>query len=107
MPIDFSFHMEPWLIVALAVPGAVFLVFVIIWSIRAHQHQVSAGREDLIGRTALVDVTLNPGGVVFVEGELWTALSEEGKIEAAEEVVINRVEGLKLYVTRKKKEVSK
>ena len=45
---------------------------------------------------------LDPEGVVLVEGERWTAVSEEGPIKPGEEVVINRVEGLKLYVSRKK-----
>jgi membrane protein implicated in regulation of membrane protease activity len=39
--------------------------------------------------------------MVFVEGELWTATSEAGRIEAGEEVIVTKVEGLKLKVNKK------
>jgi membrane-bound ClpP family serine protease len=39
--------------------------------------------------------------MVLVEGELWTATSEAGRIEAGEETVVTKVEGLKLKVTKK------
>ena len=109
MPIDLGiFRIDPWLITVFAVLSIIILIFVIIWSIRAHQKRVSAGREDLVGRTAVVDIDLEPRGIVFVEGERWTAFSEAGKIKAEEEVIINRVDGLKIYVTRKEnKEVRK
>ena len=73
----------------------------VIWSVRAHRRQVAAGREDLVGRTAVVEVTLEPKGVVLVEGERWTAVADGGRIEPEEEVTITKVEGLKLRVTKK------
>ena len=78
-----------------------FLTLAIYWGIRAHSRKVSAGREDLIGKNAEVDVALEPKGIVFVEGERWTAISEKGRVEPGEEVTITRVDGLKLYVTKK------
>ena len=89
----------PFIIIVLVFLAAIVLV---IWlSIKAHQNRVSAGKEDLVGRTAVVDVALEPKGVVLVEGERWTALSEAGNIEPEEEVTITKVEGLKLRVTKK------
>lgn len=79
----------------------IFLVFVVIWVVRAHQRKVEAGVEELVGRTAVVEVALAPKGVVFIEGERWTAVIDKGRAEPEEEVLINRVEGLKLIVTRK------
>jgi len=55
----------------------------------------------LVGKTAEVKVALEPRGIVFVEGEQWTAISESGRVESGEEVIISRVDGLKLYVTKK------
>jgi len=72
-----------------------------IWGIRAHRRQISAGKEELIGKTAEVRVALNPKGTVFVEGEQWTAVSESGRVESGEEVIITKVDSLKLYVTKK------
>jgi membrane-bound serine protease (ClpP class) len=93
--------MPVWLIVVLVIIVVVVLYFVVLWSVRAHQRKVSAGREELIGRTALVEIALEPRGVVLVEGERWTAVADKGSIEAEEEVIITKVDGLKLTVTRK------
>ena len=95
------FLVDPLLIVVSAIIIVVCSVFVVIWVIRAHQRQVSAGREELVGRTAIVDIALEPKGVVFIEGERWTAISDSGRIELEEEVIITKVEGLKLRVTKK------
>ena len=92
---------SPWLIAVTAICVAGFLAVAIIWGIRAHRHQAAAGREELVGRTAEVEITLEPKGVVFVEGERWTAISEKGRVEPGEEVIITKVDGLKLYVTKK------
>ena len=100
--IDLSwFRVAPWLIVLVVIVIVAFLAIAIIWGIRAHRHQALAGREDLIGKTAEVKIALEPKGVVFVEGERWTAISEKDRVEPGEEVIITRVGGLKLYVTKK------
>jgi membrane protein implicated in regulation of membrane protease activity len=95
------FRIDPWLIAVIAICVVAFLAVAIIWGIRAHRHRVSAGREDLIGKTAEVKVVLKPKGVVFVEGERWTAELDKGQAKPGEEVLISRVEGLKLWVTKK------
>ena len=79
----------------------IFLVFVVIWVVRAHQRKVEAGREELIGKTAVVEVALAPKGIVLVEGERWTAVLDKGRAEPEEEVIITRVDGLKLMVAKK------
>ncbi len=93
--------MTLWPIIIVAIGVAVFLAIAIIWGIQAHRHQVSAGREDLIGKTAIVKTALEPQGVVFVEGERWTAVSEKGRVEAEEEVIVTKVDRLKLWVIKK------
>lgn len=95
------FYMPIWLWVIAAIIIAVLLVFVIIWSIRAHQNKVAAGKEELVGRTAVVEIALEPKGVVFVEGEHWNAIADKGRVEPEEEVIITKVDGLKLIVTKK------
>lgn len=79
----------------------IFLVFVVIWVVRAHQRKVEAGKEELIGKMATVEVALAPKGIVLIEGERWTAVIDKGRAEPEEEVIITRVDGLKLIVTRK------
>ena len=102
--IDYAylFQIDPWPIVIVAIAIAAFLVITIVWGIRAHRHQVSAGREDLIGKAAEVKTALNPKGTVFIEGELWTAVSEDGQAEPGDEVVITKVDRLKVWVTKSK-----
>ncbi len=93
----------PWLLALIIVIVVVFLCFVVLWVVRAHQKKIAAGREELVGNTAIVAVTLNPKGVVLVEGERWTAVIDKGRVEPEEEVVITKVDGLKLMVTKKEK----
>ena len=100
---SFWFQVEPWLIPLIAIATAAFLVIAIIWGIRAHHHQISTGREDLIGKTAEVKTFVNPKGMVLIQGELWTAISEEGQAEPGDEVVITKVDHLKVWVTKSKK----
>ncbi len=95
------FQVEWWQIVIVAIFIIAFFVFIINRGIRAHHHQVSAGREDLVGKTAEVKVALEPKGIVFIQGERWTAISETGWVKLEEEVIITKVNGLKLYVTKK------
>ena len=95
------FQVNPWLIVIVVIGIVAFLGVSIIWGIRAHHHQVLGGREELGGKTAEVKEVLDPKGVVFIQGEHWTAISEEGWVESGEEVTITKVDGLKLWVTKK------
>ena len=90
-----------WLIIIIVVFVAAFLFIAIVWGIRAHRNKIAAGREELVGRIALVEVALEPKGIVLVDGEHWTAIIDNGSAEPEEEVIVSRVEGLKLIVTRK------
>ena len=94
-------QIDPWLIATGIVSLVAFTAVTIIWGIRAHRRRISAGWEELVGRTAEVRIALNPRGTVFVEGEQWTAVSESGPVAPGEEVIISKVDGLKLYVTKK------
>ena len=95
------FQIDTWLIVIVVIGVVIFLAFTIIYGIRAHRRQISAGREDLIGRVAEVNTVIDPKGTVFIEGERWVAISDKGRVEPGEEVIITKVEGLKLWITKK------
>ena len=90
-----------WLTVLIVIIVVLFIIFAVYWSVLAHRRKVVGGKEELIGKTAVVETALEPKGVVQVEGELWTAVLDKGMAEPEEEVVITKVEGLKLTVTRK------
>ena len=102
------FQIDPWLIATVAILVGGLFAFILNQVIRAHRRQASTGREELIGKTAVVKVALEPEGTVFLKGERWTAVSETGRVEPEETVIITKVDGLKLYVTKKTiKEVNK
>ncbi len=82
----------------------VFIIFVIYAIIKGQRRKLATGKEDMIGKVAITQTALNPKGTVLAEGELWEATAKDSKITADEEVTITKVEGLKLWVTKKSKE---
>ncbi len=95
------FTISPWLIAVVTICIAALFAFVISRIVGAHRRRATTGREELVGKAAVVRVALAPEGTVFFKGELWAAVSEKGRVEPGEEVIITRVDGLKLWVTRK------
>jgi membrane-bound serine protease (ClpP class) len=96
------FRIDPWLIATVTILLTAVLAFIIQRAIAAHRRQAHTGREELVGKTALVKVALKPEGTVFFRGERWKAVSEDKEIKPGEEVVIDSVDGLLLHVSRKK-----
>ncbi len=95
------FQINPWLIATVVIIIAALFAFVINRVIQAHRRQASTGREELVGKTAVVKVALEPEGTIFFKGERWTAISDKGRVEPGEAVIITKVDGLKLYVIKK------
>ena len=95
-----TIEMTPPIVISIVLAVA-FIVFVIYAIVKGQRRKLSAGVEDMIGKEAVVRTILNPKGTVLAEGELWTAVAEGSTIEAGEEVLITKVEGLKLWVARK------
>jgi len=87
------------------IPGvlltAAFFLFVVGKGLRAQKLPVQAGRETMIGQVvpALAPISAT-GGRIFIEGELWNAVSNEA-IEKDAPVEVVAVEGLTLKVKRK------
>ena len=92
------------LIVGVAVGVTAFAVFVVGAIVRGQRRRKATGAEGMIGTIAIAKTPLDPTGTVLAQGELWTAASEGGKVAPGEEVIINKVEALKLWVTKKSKE---
>ena len=94
------FQVDLILIVVVAITIAGMLAFVINRILAAHRRQAATGKEELVGKTAVVKTALKPEGTIFHEGEIWTAELDTGQAEPGEEVIITKSEGLKLYVTK-------
>jgi membrane-bound serine protease (ClpP class) len=95
------FQIDPLLIAGVVITIAVVFAFVMQRIVRVYRRQARTGREELVGKTAVVKEALDPEGTVFFKGERWTAISEKEQVEAGEEVIIAAVDGLILHVTRK------
>ena len=95
------FRVDPWLIAGVTISIAAVFAFVVNRAIHAHRKQASTGKEELIGKRAVVKVALDPEGTIFYKGERWAAISEKGKVEPGEEVIITEVDGLTLHVVKK------
>ena len=91
------------LIAVVAVVTTAFVVFIVGAIVRGQRRKVETGEEALVGRVAVAVSDLGPKGTVLVEGEHWTAMVDgNDKIKSGENVVITKVEGLKLLVAREK-----
>lgn len=91
----------PWVtIIALGVGSAIFFAFIVGKAVSARLGRPKTGVESLVGQTAEVRQSLDPDGMVFVEGELWKAHLEAGQASVGEEVVIVGYDRMTLQVRR-------
>jgi membrane-bound serine protease (ClpP class) len=81
--------------------AALFFVVVTL-AVRARNLPVATGVESLVGKVGEVRSALNPAGMVYVAGEMWSAVSEAGSVEAGTPVEVVGVNGLRLRVIPKK-----
>ncbi|OGT28136.1 MAG: hypothetical protein A2Z17_02605 [Gammaproteobacteria bacterium RBG_16_66_13] len=90
------------LVVGVAVVMAAAFLAVITFVLRAQRLPVGVGSEAFVGRVGEVRTVLDPVGQVQVGGELWSAELEEGEeaVPVGSRVVVRRVDGLRLRVTR-------
>jgi membrane-bound serine protease (ClpP class) len=69
--------------------------------LRARLRPPATGKQAMIGAVGRAKTALNPRGMVFVDGELWTSALEPGgpaELPANSQVVVTRVQGLRLAV---------
>ncbi|MGB5926226.1 MAG: nodulation protein NfeD [Dehalococcoidia bacterium] len=97
-------EVDKGLIVGVTVGVTAFAIFVIGAIVRGQRRRKATGAEGMVGEIAIAKTPLDPTGTVRAEGELWMASSEGGKVAPGEEVIITKVEALKLWVTKKSKE---
>jgi membrane-bound serine protease (ClpP class) len=85
------------LVLAVVIPFAVILVFMLRLAIRSRQVKVTTGTSGMIGLVGRAQTRIAPEGTVFVRGELWRARSSM-QIAEGEAVRVRGVEGLTLAV---------
>lgn len=82
--------------VALLLGGAA--MGLVTLAVRVRSRRPVTGQDALIGQIAEVRRPLAPDGMVFVNGALWSAWTDEGSFGPGELVEIAAVDGLRLYV---------
>jgi membrane-bound serine protease (ClpP class) len=86
------------LVLAVALVTAAFFAFAVSAGVRAQLRRPTTGQAGMIGVTAETRSELNPEGVVFVSGELWRAVADEGKVARGQSVQIVGIDGMRLRV---------
>ena len=91
----------PWLQISLTViivtvaSVAGFFLFIIAFVIRAHKKKVTTGREGILGAEGEV----RPGGMVFLEGELWRPECDE-PLQKGDRVKVIAVDHMRVKVQK-------
>lgn len=89
-----------WAVALVVLLLIVFAATGIYLVLRTRSTPITTGQEGLVGRLAEVRKRLDPEGMVFVEGALWRAISEDGEVEPGEWVRVTGVYDLRLTVRR-------
>ncbi len=86
------------LILGVAAVLAAFFLFAVGAGMRAQRAAVRSGTEGLMGATGVARTALEPEGMVYVQGEMWTARADSGTIGEGSRVQVVGLEGLRLRV---------
>ncbi|MCI0532255.1 MAG: nodulation protein NfeD [candidate division Zixibacteria bacterium] len=78
---------------------ALFFIIAVGLGLKAQRRKPTTGDVGLLGQTAVVKTKLDPEGTVFVEGELWKAVSDK-PAQPGDKVRIVGLENLTLKVTK-------
>ncbi len=79
---------------------SLFFLFIVGIGLSAQRRKVVTGREGLGGMTGIVMETLNPLGIIMLEGEIWNAESLSGTIKKGERVRVVEMKDLKIFVEK-------
>lgn len=82
---------------------AAFFVLLVGAAVRAQRGRPQTGKEGLLGTVGVARTRLSPGGLVFVQGAIWSAEASEA-VEVGEAVQVVAIDGLKLKVEKAKTE---
>jgi membrane-bound serine protease (ClpP class) len=85
------------LIATMALAGALVLLAIVSFAVRARRRPVVSGAEGLVRETAEAVEDFERQGLVRVHGELWTAVSPE-PVRSGQRLRISKVDGLVIQV---------
>lgn len=97
---EFGIILPYQVLIGVMAAWAAFGIWLFIFTTRALKKQAIAGLPSMVGTVGKAASRLAPEGLVKIKGELWGAMSDEGDIEAGEEVAVIKEDGLKLFVRK-------
>ncbi len=89
---------SPYVVAGTASALGAFFFYAVYKVFQARRYRPATGRESLVGSVAEARTDLAPNGMVFVEGELWNAISSNGPIPQGRKVRVVKADGLTLTV---------
>jgi membrane-bound serine protease (ClpP class) len=100
-PAGETYEVSIWVVLAIAGTLAGLFALAFTKALQARRPRPQTGADELVHHIGVVRQTLDPEGLVFLNGELWRARSSDGPIPAGETVRVEHVEdGLVLEVAR-------
>jgi membrane-bound serine protease (ClpP class) len=93
------------LIISTVASTALFFGLAIRKAFQARRAKPKLGVESLMGASGITQTEISPEGMVFLNGELWTAQSEY-PIAKQEEILVTGIQGNKLIIKKKSKETT-
>lgn len=95
---DFPYYQISWSIILPMVALAVGFAFLVVrFGVKALRAQTVTGSEGMIGLIGSAKTTLNPQGKIFVQGEIWDAVSS-ATVSKGKSIQVTHVDGLTLHV---------
>jgi len=92
------FRISRTLIISTVTVTSGFFLFVLGMGLKAQRRKPVMGLESIVGETVEAYETLNPSGRVFLQGEIWNAVSLSGTILKGEKLRVRDIKNLILYV---------
>jgi membrane-bound serine protease (ClpP class) len=93
-------RVNPWLIAGTTIVTAGLFLFALGAAFRAQRLRVPVGVQTVVGAEGIVQVDMDPAGIVLAQSESWSAVAEDPPIRAGERVVVIAVDGNSLIVHR-------
>jgi membrane-bound serine protease (ClpP class) len=91
-------RVQLWTALAVSIPLGMITVFLMTIALKARRNKVVTGIEGLIGEIGTAQTVLAPSGKVFIHGEIWDATASR-EVGVGQDVVVEKVDGLRLQVT--------
>lgn len=79
---------------------ALFFLFVVGMGLKAQRLKPVLGNKSMIGMTGEAKEMLDPAGMVSVNGEMWSAESLSGNIQAGDAIIVKEIKNLTLLVEK-------